>query len=304
MTLGIIWVRKVGKRTRELIVASDSRLSGGQRWDANPKIMLLPRSDCVLSFAGSTNDAYPLMLQAWNSINMFDPARSRSLDIHDLKGRLVRVFNHSRKFISGLPRGQKKPDKPEAIFALSGFSWKTKQFLIWKLHYDEEIERFTFRPTVAWRGQKDNPEKFVSFIGDDPAIETAKSLLVANLRDNSKIDNGSFDMEPFEVLREIIRSNRFGSVGGPIQIVKIYEHANAVPVAVMWPNQAEGVPCVLGRPLMAYERTPWGVIDPDAPTRTIRQPAFKRPADTNDSVDGNENDATLTTEALIDSTSP
>lgn len=57
MTLGMAWLRTVGD-VRELVIASDSRLSGGQYWDANPKIMLLPRSDAVLSFAGSTSDAY------------------------------------------------------------------------------------------------------------------------------------------------------------------------------------------------------------------------------------------------------
>jgi hypothetical protein len=43
MTLGMAWVRNFGS-VRELIVVSDSRLSGGQFWDSNPKIMLLPRS--------------------------------------------------------------------------------------------------------------------------------------------------------------------------------------------------------------------------------------------------------------------
>ena len=105
MTLGIIWVRSVGQ-IRELVVASDSRLSGGQYWDANPKIMLLPRSDSVLSFSGNTNDAYPFMLQAWNAVKMYAPAENRAMDIADLKGHLIRVFNHSRNFITGLPRGQ------------------------------------------------------------------------------------------------------------------------------------------------------------------------------------------------------
>src|SRR5216683_2178929 len=101
MTLGMAWVRSIGG-IRELIVASDSRLSGGQFWDANPKIMLLPRSDCVLSFAGETDSAYPLMMQAYNSIVMFQAAVNRSLDVANLKGHLIRVFNHSRTFITHL----------------------------------------------------------------------------------------------------------------------------------------------------------------------------------------------------------
>jgi hypothetical protein len=71
------WVRNPGS-LRELVVASDSRLSGGQFWDANPKSMLLPRSDRVLSFAGGTFDAYPLMLQAFNAIDTVTRLKTRA----------------------------------------------------------------------------------------------------------------------------------------------------------------------------------------------------------------------------------
>ena len=255
MTLGIIWVRSVGQ-IRELVVASDSRLSGGQYWDANPKIMLLPRSDSVLSFSGNTNDAYPFMLQAWNAVKMYAPAENRAMDIADLKGHLIRVFNHSRNFITGLPRGQETPDAAEAIFALSGYSWRTQKFHIWKLHYDQSITQYTFRPTTAWSGQEKDAYKLVAYVGDDAAIRKAKEQLVQLLREREKISSGSLDMEPFEVLRDIIRSETFPSVGGPIQIVKIYEHSNAVPVGVYWPNKEAGAVSIFGRPLMDYERIP------------------------------------------------
>lgn len=185
MTLGIIWARSVGG-VRELIVASDSRLSGGQHWDANPKIMLLPRSDAVLSFGGDTDDAYPLMLQAWNAIEMFGPAKSRAMDLADLKGHLIRVFNHSRKFIGNLPRGQKVPSNPGALFAFSGYSWRTRRFHIWKLFYDPSISRFTFRSASEWRGQGAETHKVVDYLGDDDAINEAKRRLVVALRKKKK----------------------------------------------------------------------------------------------------------------------
>ena len=266
MTLGMAWVRETGQ-VRELIVASDSRLSGGQHWDANPKIMLLPRSDAVLSFAGNTWDAYPLMIQAYNAIKMFPPAQSRAMDLADLKGHLIRIFNHSRTFISYLPRGQNAPDDPEAIFTLSGYSWRTKQFSVWTLHYDPSIGRFTFRPTSEWGGQEPDAHKIIAYVGDPEPIQHAKEQLVSILRDRDKLTSGSLDMEPFEVLRDTIRSGKFPSVGGPIQMVKIYEHANAVPVGVYWPDKESGTVAVLGRPLLEYEKVPWGIIDPDSPDR-------------------------------------
>jgi hypothetical protein len=266
VTLGMAWVRSVGG-VRELVIASDSRLSGGQFWDANPKIMLLPRSDAVISFAGDTADAYPLMLQAYNAIKMFPPAETRSLDLAELKGHLIRVFDHARAFISNLPRGQSKPGGADAKFMLSGYSWKTKKFHVWTLHYDRSIDGFTFRPTTEWGGQESNAYKLIAYVGDKEAVHAAKQNLVSMLREREKLTKGALDMEPFVVLRDIIRAKTVSSVGGPIQLVKIYEHANAVPIGVYWPDRSAGCIALLGRPLMDYEKSKWGVIDPDNPDR-------------------------------------
>ncbi len=268
MTLCISWVRQVGSVT-EMIVVSDSRLSGGRFWDANPKILMLPRTDAVLTFAGYTGDAYPLMLMAYNSIKMHHPAHSRAMDLSELKGQLVRVFNHSREFITGLPRDQLKPDAPDVEFQLCGYSWKYKNFSAWKLHFDENRGLFAFRRSRAWGGQDPESLKYVTYAGDEDVVEKAKERLIEKLRAANKINGGSLDMEPFEVLRDLLREGDFPSIGGSIQMVKIYEHANAVPIGVYWPNKEAGTVSVLGRPLMDYEKTPWGVIDPDEPSRAF-----------------------------------
>lgn len=284
MTLCISWVRQVGSVT-EMIVASDSRLSGGQFWDANPKILMLPRTDAVLAFAGYTGDAYPLMLMAYNSIRMHLPANTRAMDLSELKGHLVRVFNHSREFITGLPANQVTPDKPEVEFQLCGYSWKYKNFSAWRLHFDESTGCFTFKRSRAWGGQDADSFKYVTYAGDEDVVDEAKKRLIEKLRVTKKISSGSLDMEPFEVLRDILREGKFNSIGGPIQLVKIYEHANAVPVGVYWPNKETGSVSVLGRPLMDYERTPWGVVDPDDPNRAF--PMETEPRRTNKGAENN-----------------
>src|ERR1019366_314181 len=72
MTLSMAWIRTVGSH-EELVFASNSRLSGGADWDSCPKLMLLPRGDSLIGFAGSTLDAYPLMLQFRNWIARLIP---------------------------------------------------------------------------------------------------------------------------------------------------------------------------------------------------------------------------------------
>lgn len=269
MTLGIAWERVVGD-THELVIISDSRLSGGARtWDGCPKILTLPRSDSVISFAGNTADAYPLMLQTQNTIKLFQKAINRSLDITELKGHLIRIFNHSWSLIDGFPSNQQKPDDPEAVFLFSGYSWKEKKFKIWTLHFDSNIGRFTFRPTTPWGGQSQGAHKLAAFVGDEDAVAEAKRRLVTLLKDRGKIDVGSFDMEPFEVLRDIIREELFHHVGGAPQMYKVYEHSNVARFGAYWPDKASKTICVHGRPLMHYETPNCGIIDPDDPSNTL-----------------------------------
>jgi hypothetical protein len=257
MTLSIAWVRKVGD-TEELVFAADSRLSAGQDWDCCPKILTLPRSDCAICFAGDTDNAYPTMLQLKAAIDVFPKAFDRSLDIYELKGHALRIFNHMRNYISDLPVGQTEPSDPETLFIFGGYSWRKKRYAIWLLHYDESIKKFTFRPAGTWGGL--GGMKKIALAGN--YIEGAKEMLVRLLRERGKLESGNFDMEPFEVLRDIIRERRHDDIGGPLQMVKVYQHMNSGPFGVYWPNKEEGEITYLGRPLLDYEAPHAPIIDP------------------------------------------
>jgi hypothetical protein len=63
MTIAAAWTRRIHS-CNELVFVADSRLSGGARtFDYCAKILTLPRSDCAIAFAGSTDNAYPMMHQ-------------------------------------------------------------------------------------------------------------------------------------------------------------------------------------------------------------------------------------------------
>ncbi len=62
MTLVAIWPRQQAS-TAELVVASDSRLTGGVTFESGPKLFPLPRGDSVIAFAGDTWFTYPLIIQ-------------------------------------------------------------------------------------------------------------------------------------------------------------------------------------------------------------------------------------------------
>lgn len=129
-----------------------------------------------------------------------------------------------------------------------------------------------FRPAGKWRGQSD--KRLLAIVGD--SVTEAKARLVEILRKKNKLQRGGFDMEPFEVLRDMIRGNVNAAIGGGPQVVKIHRHMNVRAYAVWWPARSAGTVTLLGRPLLAYERTQQLVLDPDTlesqPTWTYEVP--------------------------------
>ena len=87
MTLCIAWVKQAGEN-EELIFATDSCLTGGEKWNTGIKLFELQRKDCLLCFAGSTFRAYPLVLNLASSLR-FDSKladqREHSLFVPDKK---------------------------------------------------------------------------------------------------------------------------------------------------------------------------------------------------------------------------
>lgn len=260
MTLTMAWIRNVAAQ-EELIFASDSRLSGGEDWDCCPKILLLPRGDCLLAFAGETRDAYPLMLQFRNWLDIHPKAKSRALDVNDLKKRMRLVFNDMRLFITDLPNKQKRPDPAKCSMIFGGWSWKKLQFKIWRFYYRKEEDGFDFEPMGSGiKVGKDHP---VIFAGDTDAVKHARDHIIKLLKERDRFHTPYLDMEPFEALREVIRNKKFGDVGGPPQLAKIYRHGNVQPYAVRWPMPKKREFSVLGRPLFPGEVNRLPIVDPD-----------------------------------------
>jgi hypothetical protein len=71
-------------------------------------------------------------------------------------------------------------------------------------------------------------------------------------------------MEPFEVLRDMIRENVDHRIGGAPQVAKVHRFMRTQHFAVNWPN-VDYPPHALGRPQLPYERFDLPTIDPDHP---------------------------------------
>ena len=79
------------------------------------------------------------------------------------------------------------------------------------------------------------------FAGDkaDMARRNLKTLLQSRYgKTAERYEGEGFDMEPFEVLRDLVSaSDTNDSIGGAPQLVKVYQHMNARAVGVYWPTK-------------------------------------------------------------------
>ena len=252
MTLGAAWIRNVGN-VRELIVASDSRLSGGspERWDACPKILTLARTDAVVSFAGVTELAYPAMLQMNRAIETHPAMVERRFDVTQVATLFEDVLNQMIGLV--------KTESPDSLldslrrttFLLSGYSWKLSEFRIWHYRWSDSESRYK-KNRCRTVGPASANQTFV-FIGD--AAKRARNKLISQLtQDFTRSRGAGLNMEPLNILEHFINDPADDDVGGAPQVVKVYRHMNVEPFAVIWPNSSAGVPTFAGRPLLDYEK--------------------------------------------------
>lgn len=258
MTLCISWIRKL-KKHEELVIVTDSRLRSFGSWNCGPKILTFPRTDCAICFEGDTTFAYPMMLQLQTAVANYPKALNRSQDLYDFKGHILRILNDMLQYKSDF-------EIPETSFLFGGYSWDKERFALWQLHYKKQEGFFTHRPISFWKGVGGDIK--VSFSGD--YTSDAKERLIKILKERDKLKDGSLDMEPFEVLRDMLREDigktereaKYPLIGGAPQMLKIYKHMNRTPVAVKWDIQEKQVLTLFGRPLLSYEKTNFPILDP------------------------------------------
>jgi hypothetical protein len=255
MTICAAWVRKLGKH-EELLIASDSRLRGGRTIDYCPKLLVLPRLDCAVGFAGSTDLAFPLMLQLSLAAEAHPPSLKRVLDLRPFVTHAVKIFNSMAGAIRTPTPEMKKPD---VSFIIGGYSWKQKRFEIYLIRYSTIQERFIAqlaKPRPDGIGQ-------VVFAGD--VRQEAERAFFKLVRErHSDPDRRRMDMEPFEVIRDMLRrAGPHDSIGGAPQLAKVNQYLHATTIAVHWPSKAAGIPYLQGRPIMDFEKIDRWILDPD-----------------------------------------
>ena len=261
MTLCVAWIRQVND-TEELVFATDSVLTGGEKWENGIKLFELPRKDCLLSFAGSTARAYPLILNLVSSISFDKYLESASTNIAEVLLHISDLFTSLVKLIkSEVPKTDIHELRSEARFIFGGWDWNKGIFRVWKLYYSKDAEGFIFDEIT----NDDSKTRFYTFIGDaqidieKESKERFKKMLV----DEDKMDS-KLDMEPLKILREIALDGNIREVGGSLQIAKVYKSSRTEFFGIVWPSSdSDSEPFFQGRKYNQVTKPPVRYYNPD-----------------------------------------
>ena len=221
------------------------------------KLFDLGREDCLLCFAGDTRRAYPLILHGLNSARFNTDWRNPRLDITEVLTLLCRTFTDLCKTIDELLPGESiHTVSAEAEFLFGGWNWREKQFGVWRVFYSQTASGFT---QEAWH--VDNPARVIIFLGDEVLV--AEEQLEHALRANRKHLRGALDMESLQVVAQMARDHGHQSIGGALQVAKVYASGHNEFFGIMWPSLTNGEPYFMGRRLNIYDAPPMRFIDPD-----------------------------------------
>ena len=260
MTLCTAYIRQAGD-SEELVFATDSCLTGGEKWKHGVKLFELPRKDCLLCFTGSTIRAYPLVLNLVSSIHLDNYLKSPSATLEEVLEFISMLFTSLVMTITEVDKKRIHEERGAARFLFGGWDWQAGRFRIWKLHYSESVEGFIFDELNADKSKM----RFYEFIGEanDVDIEKqAKSAFKKMVYDEDKQDD-PIDMEPLKILRDIALDKDVREVDGSLQIAKIYKSSKTEFFGIYWAS-SKGRPCFQGREYNEINKPLIRYFDPDS----------------------------------------
>jgi len=258
MTLCAAWIRAKNS-VEELIFATDSSLTGGEKWNQGIKLFELPRIDCLICFAGSTARAYPLILNLISSIKLNRRLQSPRTDLEEVLNYLSSLFTslvHTIvNEISGLDIHALRA---EAKFLFGGWSWLESRFRIWQLYYSKDAEGFLFKEYT----DESSKTRIYAFLGNPEELaDTASRIYKKGLYESDTQDD-KMDMEPLQVLIEMSRDKDVREVDGAIQIAKVYKSGTSEFFGINWPSR-DGKPHFQGRSFDFHSKPDVRYFDPD-----------------------------------------
>ena len=207
-----------------------------------------------------------MMLQLALAIDAHAPLTRRSLDVASLKSHALQIFDS----MAALIRSQAAVEDDSASFIFGGYSWIKKAFER-TIRFDQTTSTFHADPAKSLLynpdaqrayigyGQAEPPSTLrlgrIALAGDQGLLARSKLIeLVTQKVSNQEETPQTLDMQPFEVVRDMLRDpERHHTIAGAPQVVKVYQYMQSADIGVYWPRREGGNVFLRGRPKLGYE---------------------------------------------------
>lgn len=238
----------------ELCMIADSCLSGGQRFLAAPKIFPLTRNDCAIACAGTTSYSFPVVEHIMKSIELNQMFKDRACDLTEFRHTILDITN---KCLIEEQETDYMENGPDFSMILAGYSWREKKFCLWEIRYDRYLKKMNY---ITPKTIKRIP---FAVIGD--LVPKVRHMIYKKLEADGVKDRGFVDMQPLEVLMEVINDTSVDtrSIGGYPQMVKIYPFMRVLPIGFRLTKDDKKLITYGGRPLLDFEVFPYPIYDLD-----------------------------------------
>lgn len=250
MTLCIGWIRKF-KKSEEISLVADSCFSGGQRFMAAPKVFPLPRKDCAIACAGDTTYSMPIVDHIVHSIEINKPLMDRAYDFLDIVHLVEDITN--RCLYEEKEVQESEEEGPGFTMILAGYSFQEKESRLFIISYNKNLKKMKANKAPTIMGTQ------VAIIGNDDLIPQVKRKIYLAFEKDGIKRGDTFGYQPLKVLQKYIDNPKVTTVGGHLQMLKVYPFAQVLPIGFYYPD--EGSIFYYGRPLMKYETFPYPIYD-------------------------------------------
>jgi hypothetical protein len=259
MTLCTAFIRQANN-TEELVFATDSCLTGGEKWKHGIKLFELPRKDCLLCFAGSTMRAYPLVLNLISSIHLDNYLQSPAARLEEVLVYTSELFTELvKKIISEVSGEDIHELRGDAKFLFGGWDWESNSFKVWMLYYSREVDGFIFKLL----NEDSTKKRFYVFLGDpSPKIEENALMAYKQMLYDQDIQDDPINMEPLKILRDVSLNPTVREVDGSLQIAKVYKSNKTEFFGIYW-ESSKGKPYFQGREYNEMNKPLIRYFDPD-----------------------------------------
>jgi hypothetical protein len=196
MTLCAAWIREV-ESGEQLVIATDSMITGGYAYPHGTKLLLFNRHDCALCWEGDTSFTYSFAENARIDVDFSDRLSTQQAPLVAVVRRLTKVFNQLWK--ANLEDKNSAFHRAQLSFFFGGYCPSFKHVVLWHIRQDGNLGYFK-------EGYR--PLREPLFTGS--GREIARGILRSNL-----------GISPYQVLLHVIEDETICDVGGVPQIVTI-----------------------------------------------------------------------------------